>query len=140
MMRYLSILLGVALVSFAFAQTGCEGCKDEPTDDDITEGDDDDSATDDDDTTAGDDDDDDSTAPPMGSCQYTSTAAGALAACLAVLEADCELDGGPPGVTVAWLEEPFEGGPQRRRKQILLKPQPRVRSAKATWNVEIIFT
>ncbi len=50
-MRYLSILLGVALVSFAFAQTGCEGCKDEPTDDDVTGDDDDDSATDDDDAT-----------------------------------------------------------------------------------------
>lgn len=49
-MRYLSIVLSLALVSTAGLQVGCEGCKDEPQpDDDVSE--DDDSATDDDDDT-----------------------------------------------------------------------------------------
>ncbi len=50
-MRYLSLLLALALVFTTGLQSGCAGCKDEPQDDDDVTEDDDSAADDDDDTT-----------------------------------------------------------------------------------------
>ena len=51
----------------------------------------------------GDDDvaDDDDTGP-IGSCRYHLQ--GELFICALILEADCSIDGAPPGVTSEWLE------------------------------------
>ena len=44
------------------------------------------------------------------------------------------------GGKMVWIEEPFKGTPQRRIKQMLLKPQPRNGGSDPSWNVEMIFT